>query len=149
MNYFEEVELPNFDRELFYNELIRLKPLMRERYQHAKGWTSIDLVSKNKSQLILSTCPSVKEWLEKQNFKTVYVAILEAKGYINWHVDQTHKKMSDAINLYIRTNTFSVIEFEGGDMWQPQIGKAYKFRSDIKHRVINAGHAERVMLSLC
>ena len=48
MNYFEEVELPNFDRELFYNELIRLKPLMRERYQHAKGWTSIDLVSKNK-----------------------------------------------------------------------------------------------------
>ena len=149
MNYFEEVELPKFDRELFYSELIRLKPLMRERYQHAKGWTSIDLVSKNKSQLILSTCPSVKEWLEKQNFKTVYVAILEAKGYINWHVDQTHKKMSDAINLYIRTNTFSVIEFEGGNIWQPQIGKAYKFRSDIKHRVINAGYTERVMLSLC
>mgnify|MGYP001244797315 CR=1 FL=1 len=149
MNYFEEVELPKFDRELFYSELIRLKPLMRERYQHAKGWTSIDLVSKSKFQLVLSTCPSVKEWLEKQNFKTVYVAILEAKGYINWHVDQTHEKMSDAINLYIRTNTFSVIEFEGGNIWQPQIGKAYKFRSDIKHRVINAGYEERVMLSLC
>jgi len=56
--------------------------------------------------------------------------------------------MSDAINLYIRTNTFSVIEFEGGNIWQPQVGKAYKFRSDIKHRVINAGDAERVVLSL-
>ena len=76
------------------------------------------------------------------------MAILDAKGYINWHADQTHKKMSDAINLYIRTNTFSVIEFEGGNIWQPQIGKAYRFRSDIKHRVINAGHAERVMLGL-
>ena len=74
---------------------------MRERYQHAKGWTSIDLVSKSKSQLVLSTCPSVKEWLEKQDFKAVYVAILASRGHINWHRDQTHKKMSDAINLYL------------------------------------------------
>lgn len=148
MNYFEEVELPKFDREIFYSELIRLKSLMRERYQHAKGWTSIDLVSKSKSQLILSTCPNVKEWLEKQNFRIVYVAILAPKGYINWHVDQTHKKMSDAINLYIRTNAFSVIEFEGGNIWQPQIGKAYRFRSDIKHRVINASKESRVVLNL-
>ncbi len=148
MNYFEEVELPKFDRELFYDELIRLKPIMRERYQYAKGWTSIDLISKSKSQPVLSTCLNVKEWLEKQNFNVVYAAILEPKGYIDWHVDQTHEKMSDAINLYIRTNTFSVIEFEDGTKWQPKIGKAYRFRSDIKHRVINVGHAERVMLGL-
>ena len=82
MKYFEEVELPKFDREIFYSELIRLKPLIRERYQHSKGWTSIDLVSKSKSQLVLSTCPSVKEWLEKQDFKAVYVAILASRGHI-------------------------------------------------------------------
>ena len=76
------------------------------------------------------------------------MAILAPKGYINWHVDQTHKKMSDAINLYIRTNAFSVIEFEGGNIWQPQIGKAYRFRSDIKHRVINASKESRVVLNL-
>ena len=148
MKYFEEVELPKFDREIFYSELIRLNPLMRERYQHAKGWTSIDLVSKSKSQLVLSTCPSVKEWLEKQDFKAVYVAILASRGHINWHRDQTHKKMSDAINLYLQTNKFSVIQFEDGASWKPEIGKAYRFRSDIKHRVINASKESRVVLNL-
>ena len=33
----------------------------------------------------------------------MYVAILEPKGYIDWHVDQKHATMSKAINLYIKT----------------------------------------------
>ena len=56
--------------------------------------------------------------------------------------------MSDAINLYIQTNKFSVIQFEDGISWKPETGKAYRFRSDIKHRVINASKQARVVLNL-
>ena len=62
--------------------------------------------------------------------------------------DPINEKMSDAINLYIQTNKFSVIQFEDGTNWKPETGKAYRFRADIKHRVINASKQARVVLNL-
>ncbi len=148
MKYFEEVSLPAFDIKSFYQELVKLRPVMGDRYQHAKGWVSIDLVVNSTPQLVLTLCPTVRDWLKTQNFKKVYAAVLDSRGHIDWHRDQTHEKMSDAINLYIQTNKFSVIQFEDGTNWKPETGKAYRFRADIKHRVINASKQARVVLNL-
>ena len=131
MNYFEEINLPIFDKDIFFKELIKLHPLMKDRTFLAKGWKSIDLIKEFEAEKILITCPIVLEWLLNQKYKTVYVAILEAEGYIDWHVDQQKEQMSKAINLYIKTTSMSYIEFIDGFMWHPKSGKAYKFREDI------------------
>ena len=84
MNYYEEVKLPRFNKDSFYRELIKLVPLMQDRTSKAKGWKSLDLKLDNKNKRILTTCTVVEEWINKISFSTVYVAILEPKGYIDW-----------------------------------------------------------------
>ena len=154
MKYYEEVKLPSFNKISFYRELVKLQPLMQDRTFLAKGWKSLDLVQNGKSKRILTTCIIVQNWLNKLSnyglyFNTVYVAILESKGYIDWHVDQKHDIMSKAINLYIKTNDNSFIEFDDKFIWKPEEGKAYKFRADIKHRVINISKEIRMVINLC
>tara|TARA_B100000424_G_C22945216_1_gene503066 strand:+ start:3990 stop:4439 length:450 start_codon:yes stop_codon:yes gene_type:complete len=148
MNYYEEVKLPRFNKDSFYRELIKLIPLMQDRTSKAKGWKSLDLKLDNKNKRILTTCTVVEEWINKISFSTVYVAILEPKGYIDWHVDQKHATMSKAINLYIKTDENSFIEFNDKFIWKPEEGKAYKFRADIRHRVINGSKNLRMVMNL-
>lgn len=151
MNYYEEVNLPRFNKNSFYRELVKLEPLMQDRTSRAKGWKSLDLVLDNKNKRILKTCAVVEEWLNQLNnhkFSTVYVAILEPKGYIDWHVDQKRATMSKAVNLYIKTDENSFIEFNDKFIWKPEEGKAYKFRADIKHRVINRSKNLRMVINL-
>ena len=148
MNYYEEVKLPRFNKDSFYRELIKLVPLMQDRTSKAKGWKSLDLKLDNKNKRILTTCTVVEEWINKISFSTVYVAILEPKGYIDWHVDQKHATMSKAINLYIKTDENSFIEFNDKFIWKPEEGKAYKFRADISHRVINGSKNLRMVMNL-
>ena len=148
MNYYEEVKLPRFNKDSFYRELIKLVPLMQDRTSKAKGWKSLDLKLDNKNKRILTTCTVVEDWINKISFSTVYVAILEPKGYIDWHVDQKHATMSKAINLYIKTDENSFIEFNDKFIWKPEEGKAYKFRADISHRVINGSKNLRMVMNL-
>lgn len=121
---------------------------MQDRTSKAKGWKSLDLKLDNKNKRILTTCTVVEEWINKISFSTVYVAILEPKGYIDWHVDQKHATMSKAINLYIKTDENSFIEFNDKFIWKPEEGKAYKFRADIRHRVINGSKNLRMVMNL-
>ena len=148
MKYYEEVKLPSFNKTSFYRELAKLQPLMQDRTFRAKGWKSLDLKLDNKNKRILTTCTVVEEWINKISFSTVYVAILEPKGYIDWHVDQKHATMSKAINLYIKTDENSFIEFNDKFIWKPEEGKAYKFRADIRHRVINGSKNLRMVMNL-
>ena len=121
---------------------------MQDRTSKANGWKSLDLKLDNKNKRILTTCTVVEEWINKISFSTVYVAILEPKGYIDWHVDQKHATMSKAINLYIKTDENSFIEFNDKFIWKPEEGKAYKFRADIRHRVINGSKNLRMVMNL-
>ena len=148
MNYFEEINLPVFDKDIFFKELIKLHPLMKDRTFLAKGWKSIDLIKEFEDERILITCPTVLEWLSNQKYKTVYIALLEPYGYIDWHLDQQKEQMSKAINLYVKTTNKSYIEFIDGFRWYPKAGKAYKFRADIKHRVKNSTKEVRMVMNL-
>lgn len=148
MNYYEAVQLPDINLSTACEELFKLEKIMKPRYSGAKDWISTDLVKEYTPQRILKVCPYICGWLFGTRYKTVYAAILKSKGYIDWHSDQMHKTMSKTINFYLHCDENSFIEFEGGYVWVPREGHAFRFRSDIPHRVLNLSKEDRLMLSL-
>lgn len=161
--FYKEVEIEDFDMQLFLNEIKNLEDknlFVKHRAQYHQGWESFTLhgTSYNNTETsnesldhwtaeALENCPNIVSYIQNSNLKDRYTRVrimkLNPHSFINIHSDDMFSKEELwGLNLAINNPEDCLMHFWdesfnylGVVPWKPK--KCFKIKISNKHMVIN------------